>query len=324
MPVPTVLHDFDKLRVLADPRRMRILRLLMAAPATLTDLAGRLNQSPAWVRHHLLSLESVGLVELVEVRTVGKVTEKFYRARYGALVLQELILPESEKPVVVFAGSDDSALDWASSYLGKWLMLLTLPVGSLGGLINLRQGLCHISGCHLLDESGEYNLPFIRHFFPDRPVKVITLAGRTQGWMLAPGNPKGLSQVEDLARPKIRFVNRNAGSGTRLWIDKQLRALGIDGGQVTGYEREVPTHGEAASLIAAGKADISIGLQSAAHRHGLEFIPLFEERYDLVLDPEYEKTALPLLEYIQTSAFRTILSSLTGYSAAQSGHQILL
>ena len=98
MPVATTLHDFEKLRLLADPRRMRILRLLMAGPATLTDLAGRLKQSAAWVRHHLLSLESVGLVELVEVRTVGKVTEKFYRARSAALVLQQHRLPSHPPP----------------------------------------------------------------------------------------------------------------------------------------------------------------------------------------------------------------------------------
>jgi putative molybdopterin biosynthesis protein len=318
------LHDFKQLRLLADPRRLQILRLLMAAPATLTQLARRLRHSPAWVRHHLLSMEAAGLIELAEVRTSGKVTEKFYRASSGVFLLQELVLPHSRKPAILFSGSDDPALDWAAAHLGEHVQMLTLPVGSLEGLIHLRHGLCHFAGAHLLDESGEYNVPFIRHIFPDKAVRLVTLAQRTQGWMLASGNPKGLRGMEDLARRDVRFVNRNPGSGTRLWIDRQLRQAGLSAAQVSGYQHEVSTHAEAAALIAAGKADLSIGLESAARAHGLDFLPLFEERYDLALLPEHEAASLPVFDLIQTSAFRTALASLAGYSAAQTGRQIPL
>jgi putative molybdopterin biosynthesis protein len=102
--------------------------------------------------------------------------------------------------------------------LSKHVTLLSLPVGSLDGLVNLRQGLCQISGSHLLDESGEYNTPFVRHLFPDRDVEIITLAYRTQGLMLTSGNPKGIKKISDVAKPNVRFVNRNAGSGTRLCL----------------------------------------------------------------------------------------------------------
>lgn len=318
------IHSFRNIKLLADPRRMEILRLLMASPATLTNLARIMKQSPAWIRHHILALSSADLVEVSEVRKRGKVTEKFYRAKADALLLQELILPKTKKPAVIFSGSHDLALEGVAEHLQKHVMLLSLPVGSLDGLVNLRQGLCQISGSHLLDETGEYNRPFIRHLFPDRDVEMVTLAYRTQGLMLAAGNPKGIKKVSDIAQPNVRFVNRNAGSGTRLWLDTELHRLKIPVETINGYDKTVKTHSEAALLIEIGKADAALGLQAAAHQHGLDFIALFEERYDLVLPRENEKTLSPVLDYLQTAAFRTDLNSLTGYNSSHSGEQIPL
>ena len=318
------LHSFDRIKLLADSRRMDILRLLMASPATLTHLARTLKQSPAWIRHHILTLESAKLVEVSEIRRTGKVTEKFYRAKADALLLQEVILPKTKKPAVIFSGSHDLALEGIAEHLEKHVTLLSLPVGSLDGLVNLRQGLCQISGSHLLDESGEYNTPFIRHLFPDRNVEIVTLAYRTQGLILSSGNPKGVRKISDVAKPNVRFVNRNAGSGTRLWFDAELKKHNIPIDKINGYDQEVTTHTEAARLIETGKADVSLGLQAAAHQHGLDFIPLFEERYDLVLPRENEKTLSPLLDYLQTSAFRNELNALAGYNSAHSGEEILL
>jgi putative molybdopterin biosynthesis protein len=318
------IHSFANIKLLADPRRMDILRLLMAAPATLTQLARTMKQSPAWIRHHILALESANLVEVSEIRKTGKVTEKFYRAKADALLLQEIILPKTKKPVVIFSGSHDLALEGIAEHLQKHVTLLGLSVGSLDGLVNLRQGLCQISGIHLLDESGEYNTPFVRRIFPDRNMEIVTLAYRTQGLMLASGNPKRVKTVADLAKPNVRFVNRNPGSGTRLWFDVELRSLSISPEMVSGYEKVVKTHSEAASLIESGKADVALGLRAAAHQHGLDFIPLFEERYDLVLPREQEKTLSPLLHYIQTMHFRNAVTPLTGYNTAHSGEQISL
>ncbi|HEX6035909.1 MAG TPA: substrate-binding domain-containing protein [Anaerolineales bacterium] len=316
------IQTFSQLKLLADSRRMEILRLLMASPATLTQLARRLGQSPAWIRHHMKALESADLVELAEVRTTGTVTEKFYRARAGAFLLQELVLPKSKKPAVIFSGSHDLALEAAALSLSKHVNLLNLPVGSLDGLVNLRQGLCHISGAHLLDENGEYNTPYIRRFFPDREMEVITLANRTQGLMFRAGNPQGIRGISDLADSKVRFVNRNAGSGTRLWLDNELKKVGIKSDSIRGYDRVVKTHSEAAVLIENGKADAALGLQAAAGQHGLDFIPLFEERYDLILPREQEKVLTPLLDYLQTPDFHRATESLTGYSATHSGELI--
>jgi len=296
----------------------------MAAPATLTSLARTLRQSPAWIRHHILALEAANLVEVSEIRKTGKVTEKFFRAKADALLLQELILPKTRKPALIFSGSHDLALEGIAEHLRKHVTLLSLPVGSLDGLVNLRQGLCQLSGSHLLDESGEYNTPFIRHLFPDRDVDIVTLAYRTQGLMLSRGNPKAVRSISDVARPDVQFVNRNAGSGTRLWFDAELRKRDIPAEKIQGYHRIVQTHSEAASLIATDKADAALGLQAAAHRHHLDFIPLFEERYDLVLPREQQKTLSPLLDYIQTLGFRNALASLAGYNTTHSGEQVPL
>jgi putative molybdopterin biosynthesis protein len=318
------IHSFGIIKLLADSRRMDILRLLMASSATLTQLARTMKQSPAWVRHHILALEAAGLIEVNEIRKTGRVTEKFYRAKADALLLQEIILPKIKKPVVIFSGSHDLALEEIAEHLQKHVALLSLPVGSLDGLVNLRQGLCQLSGSHLLDESGEYNRPFIRHLFPDRAVKMITFAHRTQGLMLARENPKGVKTIADLENPNVRFVNRNPGSGTRLWFDAELRKQNIPIDQIIGYSKVVKTHSEAASLVENGKADVALGLQAAAYLHGLDFIPLLEERYDLVLPREHEAMLSPFLEYLQTVNFRRELHALTGYNTTHSGEQILL
>src|SRR5688572_4172549 len=238
------IHSFANIKLLADPRRMDILRLLMASPATLTHLARMMKQSPAWIRHHILALESANLVEVSEIRKTGKVMEKFYRARAHALLLQEVILPKTKKPAVIFSGSHDLALEGIGEHLENHITLLSLPVGSLNGLVNLRQGLCQVSGSHLLDETGEYNIPFVHHLFPDRDMEVVTLAYRTQGIVLSVGNPTNIKKVADFANPNIRFVNRNLGSGTRLWFDAELRKLKIHTKMINGYENIVKTHSE--------------------------------------------------------------------------------
>lgn len=318
------IRTFDQIKLLTDSRRLKILRLLMASPSTLTQLARTLRRSPAWIRHHIKLLEAGGLVEITEVRTTGTVTEKYYRAKAGALFIQELILPKTKKPVVIFSGSHDLALEAVASSLSKYVRLLSLPVGSLDGLVHLRQRLCHISGAHLRDENGEYNASYIRRFFPDREVKVITLAHRTQGLMFRASNPMQIRDISDLTNTDARFVNRNAGSGTRLWLDTELKRIGISSNTIRGYDHMVKTHSEAAALIETGKADVSLGLQAAARQHGLGFLPLFEERYDLILAGEQETVLTPLLDYLQTAEFHRAAEALTGYSAVHSGEEIRL
>ncbi|MBN1304890.1 MAG: helix-turn-helix domain-containing protein [Anaerolineales bacterium] len=316
------LESFEQIKLLADPRRLAILRRLMAAPSSLTQLGGIFGESPAWVRHHLKKLEQAGLVEISQVTVTAGITEKFYRACAGALLLRKLVLPYSDQPPLVFAGSHDTALDQVSGQLSPHIHLVTLPVGSLDGLINLRQGLCHVAGTHLLDESGEYNTPYVNLLFPDRQVELVTLAHRTQGLIVPEGNPKGLREIKDLAREEVTFINRNPGSGTRVWLDRELAYLGLGPNQITGYDRVVNTHSGAAYLVWAGKADVALGIQAAAAQHQLGFVPLFDERYDLIFLRAQLEPVLPLLDYLQTKQFRTCLQSLTGYNTAHSGERI--
>jgi len=316
------LTSFDQIKLLSDPRRMDILRLLMAQSATLSQLGRALGRHPAWVQHHIKALEAGGLVEIAEVRVNAGVTEKFYRARAGGFLVQEMILPLGGKPALVFSGSHDLALERLAQQLSSHVELLVHPVGSLDGLINLRMGLCSLSGAHLLDVSGAYNTPFVSRLFPDRRVHLVTLAHRTQGWMTAPGNPRGIRGAADLLQPGLRFVNRNPGSGTRLWLDGELNRLGIAPETVPGYRSSVKTHTEAALAIQSGQADVALGLEAAALQHRLGFLPLFTERYDLVLPDEQLAALAPLLDTLQTAAFRRDVANLRGYDTAHTGEEI--
>jgi putative molybdopterin biosynthesis protein len=273
------------------------------------------------VQHHIKALVEVGLVETFEGGS-GSGVEKFYKAKGGGFLLQEIVLPKSDKPVVIISGSHDLALERLAERQGKYLTILTLPVGSLDGLVNLRQGLCQLTGAHLLSESGEYNLPYVRHFFPDRTMELFTLAHRTQGLIVASNNPKGIHSLADLTREDVTFLNRNPGSGTRLWLDQQLVRLGIPPAGIRGYEYSVRTHSDLARAVQSGVADVSLGIQAAAHAFDLGFIPLFEERYDLILPAEQEGVLAPLLDDLQSSSFRHVVESLTGYQIAHSGEQL--
>jgi putative molybdopterin biosynthesis protein len=316
------LSSFEQLKLLADPRRMEIMRLLMDAPATLSQLGRALGRHPAWVQHHMKALEAGGLVEIAETRITDGVTEKYYRAKADGFLIQEMILPQGKKPVLVFSGSHDLALERLATRLSHQMTLLSLPVGSLNGLVNLRQGLCHLSGAHILDENGQYNTVTVRHLFPEHNVGLVTLAWRTQGLLLAPGNPKGIRNLLDLEREDVIFLNRNPGSGTRLWLEQEITRIGLPSNLIRGFENAVPTHSQAARAVLAGQADVSLGIQAAAHAHGLDFLPLFEERYDLVLSHESQRQLTPLLDDLQTASFRHIIESLSGYNAAHCGEQI--
>lgn len=321
------LHTFDQLKILSDPRRLSILKQLMAGPATLSQLGRSLGEHPAWVRHHLKLLEQAGLVELSDVKVSEGYIEKYYQAKAHAFLFQELLLPEKQgKKMVVLSGSHDLALELLAQSSYSDLDIYTLPVGSLDGLVSLRQGMCSASGCHLYDSgSGDFNSPFVRHFFPDKKMMLLTLAHREQGLMVTPGNPDHIRGLEDLTK-NLRFINRNRGSGTRLWLDDQLNRLGISPDQVLGYTDEVHTHTEVAHAIQQGRVQVGLGIQAAAASDHLDFIPLFHERYDLVMAKELisDRQLSPLFDTFFSSEFRRQVESLSGYDVSHLGEQIIL
>jgi putative molybdopterin biosynthesis protein len=153
---------------------------------------------------------------------------------------------------------------------------------------------------------------------------IVTLAHRQQGLLLPPGNPKQIRSLVDVARPDTRFINRKRGTGTRLWLDQTIQQMGIEAEQVPGYDQTAVTHLQVAQAITEGKADTGVAILAAAQRFELDFIPLFEERYDLVLPTRWCDDPLlePLLDYLQTAVFRRQIASLDGYDSAQTGGQI--
>jgi len=329
LPGLQTLTQFEQIKLLSDERRLAILRLLMGRAATLSQLAEALDSYPAKIRHHLKKLEQAALVELVSTQVVGGFVEKYYRATAAAFAINLAITPTPPAAgAVVALGSHDPALERLAQLLANNSAvpaLFTVPVGSLDGLIALRQGVGQLAGAHLPDDDGGsgFNRAYVRRLFPGRAMTLLTLAHRQQGLLVAPGNPKQIEGLVDLVRPELVFVNRQPGTGTRVWLEQQLGRLGLDLAGVNQYGRIARTHHEVAQTIVAGRADVGLGILAAAHMTGLDFIPLFEERYDLVLPTETinEPLLLPLFDMLQTAVFRQAVQQLAGYDVAQTGTQ---
>lgn len=192
--------------------------------------------------------------------------------------------------VLRFVGSHDPAMALIAAHYHEVTAGFTIQLsftGSLGGLIALAEKKADLAGCHLWDENTDtYNEPFVRKLLPGQNVALLTLAHRRVGLILEPGNPLGLSSLSDLTQAGVRFINRQQGSGTRVWLDAQLRRSGIDSSCITGFENEKMTHSEVASEISKSKADVGVGVETAALSFGLDFKLLTTERYDLVIPTE--------------------------------------
>jgi putative molybdopterin biosynthesis protein len=229
---------------------------------------------------------------------------------------------------IVAIGSHDLVLDVAASALRAVDPLVTLAssnVGSLGGLVALRDGLCHVAGSHLLDPStGEYTLPYVDKLLDPSDVAVVRLVHRDQGLLVAPGNPLALSGVDDLTRPELRYVNRQRGAGTRALLDHELARRDLDPAQVGGYSREEHTHLAVAAAVAAGRADTGLGILAAARAFGLDFVPVAREPYDLVLRASTldDDLLTPLWTLLEQPEFRASIEKLGGYSCAETGRRI--
>lgn len=202
------------------------------------------------------------------------------------------------------------------------MILKTSFQGSMEGLIALYHRKTEVTGIHLWDEkSEEYNLPFIKYLLPYEPLTVVNLVQRVQGFIAPTGNPYNLNSWADLKRQDIRFINRQKGSGTRLRVDYYLKKNGISPSEIQGYHCEESTHSRVALKIASGEANAGIGIQTAASRMGLDFVPLFKERYDLVVlqetaaRPEWQK----ILAIICSPAFQKAVEQQVGYDSSLTG-----
>lgn len=232
---------------------------------------------------------------------------------------------EHIRNTVVVVGSHDNTLDLLANQMHVRdcrFGLSSSNVGSLGGLIALRDGHCHVAGCHLLDtETGTYNISYIRRYLPKTPVKLVNLVFREQGLIVPKGNPRGIAGIEDLVRNDCVFVNRQAGSGTRILLDYRLASLNIDPDKITGYANEEFTHMSVAVAVLSGTADVGLGIYAAARALDLDFIPVVTEEYDLAVAEAFfedEKIRF-MLDVIRSEDFKNQVKTLGGYDTSKTG-----
>lgn len=235
---------------------------------------------------------------------------------------------EEIEHTVVCIGSHDLILDILADELPlkhPGMFLSSTHVGSMAGLMALKRGETHIAPTHLLDEeSGVYNIPYLRRLFPEKEMALIKGVRRIQGFMVKKGNPLNITGIKDLTRCK--YANRQRGAGTRVLLDYKLKQEGISPEEIDGYELEAATHMAAAALVKSGGVDTALGIYSAAKAMGLDFIPVGEEEYDFAV--EASSLELPeiqaFIEVLKSGAFKEKTVKAGGYGLEECGEIIRL
>lgn len=265
---------------------------------------------------------------LLEIMTAGYSPEEVEQSLRVALDRWRTYTsePDENPPAVLrFVGSHDPAIALIAAHYhevsGGYTLQLSFT-GSLGGLIALAESKADLAGCHLWDEkTGTYNEPFVRKLLPGKKVVLLTLAHRRVGLILPPGNPLGMGTLADLTQAEARFVNRQPGSGTRVWLDAQLRREGIEAADISGYQDARMTHFEVARAISKGQANVGLGVETAALAFGLDFKLLTTERYDLVIPAEkWELDSVQALKrWLDGAQAKAAIHNLGGYDVAETG-----
>ena len=265
---------------------------------------------------------------LLEILTAGYSPEEIEKGFHQALERWQVI---NLNPTLVsenhlrFAGSHDLVLTWLAAHFPEIVPTFSLDLGftgSLGGLMALVTNQADLAGSHLWDEESDtYNVPFVQRLLPGKKTALVTLAHRHTGLLLPPGNPAGIARLKDLAKPGLRFINRQGGSGTRVWLDAALRRERISPESIQGYNDERMTHSEVAAAVADGSADAGFGLEALASIYGLSFVFCVRERYDLVIpENNLERTELSrLVDWLGSSEAHTAINSFIGYDSEETG-----
>jgi len=266
------------------------------------------------------------ITTLTEADGIIRIPNHIEGLKINDSVSAELLRPlSSVDNTIVVVGSHDNTLDVIADQIKgshRTLSLSSSHVGSMGGLMAIKKGVCHAAGSHLLDtEDGSYNISYIKKLLPDVNVRLINLVYRDQGLIVQKGNPKGIRGIEDLGSDDIMFINRQAGSGTRILLDYRLNQLGIDANVISGYENEEFTHMSVAVAVLSNAADVGLGIYAASKALDLDFIPVVTEQYDLIIPEIYyaSDNIKILLEIINSSAFKQRVEALGGYSTEKTG-----
>ena len=279
--------------------------------------------------HHVavpLKKGAGAITTLTRANGMLRIDASFEGERHGREVQIDLLVPRSQvERTILCTGSHDLSLDVLNDFLCRrdpaWPLAST-HVGSLGGIMALRDGMCHLAGSHLLDPAdGSYNASYLRRYLPDRDIRMLTLVHREQGFIVPRGNPRGIKTIHDLFQDGLTFINRQAGSGTRVLLDYELSRNSLDADGIRGYDQDEYTHMAVAVAVLSGKADTGLGIRSAANALGLDFVPLVEERYDLLIPGEYWETEMiqAVREVIATPLFKETVERMGGYSTRDTG-----
>ena len=232
------------------------------------------------------------------------------------------------KNTLVVIGSHDPLLDELADLIhreDRRFFLSSAHVGSMGGVMAVRRGEAHAAGIHLLDtKTGEYNRATIKKYFPHGGVYLVRCVGRQQGLMLQKGNPLSITSFADIAKDGVRYVNRQKGSGTRILMDYLCDKYGVDREKIYGYEREEMTHNSVAVQIAGNSADAGMGIYSTAKLYDLDFLPICEEEYDLLIPEKVWGSGMvkQLIRTLKGEEFRNRIEAMGGYTLDRPGEII--
>ena len=280
-----------------------------------------LKEAAAWLRLSERALYDLARARRLPAALVGG-KWLFPRARLERWLAAEAEAGSAalQPPPPILAGSHDPLLDWAVRQSGSGLALR--GGGSLEGLAALAEGQALAAACHLLDpDTGHFNGPAAREAMGARPLVGITWAWREQGLILAPGNPRGLSGVADLTRPELRVIARQPRAGSQVLLLHLLAEAGIRLAAIPFLPEPALAHDELAAAVAEGRADAGFGIRAEAAQRGLFFLPLFRERFDLVMARHayFEPPLQALLAFARSPGFARRAEALGGYDVAEAG-----
>jgi len=247
---------------------------------------------------------------------------------YGEDEEIECLLLKDEADIanrVHIVGSHDLSLDIMRDLLKRAhpeADLLSTHTGSLSGILAVKKGVANLCTTHILDDQKNvYNIPVIEKYLPDREVVLVHIAKRQQGLIIRKGNPKKIAGIEDLGREDVKFINRQFGSGTRILVDLLLKEKGVNKESIRGYEREESSHTAVGIAVRESVADAGVAIYAVAKIFSLDFIPLAEEEYDLVVAGEFTKDQrfARLMEIIRSDIFKKRLEEIGGYKTEHTG-----
>lgn len=263
-------------------------------------------------------------MSLVKADGIAIIPQNLEGIEAGGKMDVRLLKPLNKiKETLVSIGSHDIIMD----ILGDMMNLSSGHVGSMGGILAMKRGECHIAPIHLLDlDTGEYNISYVKKYFPKEKMALIKGVKRHQGFIVEKDNPYNMKDFTDLTRDDIIYVNRQRGAGTRILLDYHLYKNNIDSSKIKGYDREFTTHMAVATAVKTGSATTGLGIFSAAKALDLDFVDITFEDYDFLVSQEFleDVRVIEFINILKSDQFKERVSGLGGYGSENIGEIVLI